>query len=199
MSMCMSTSVYMQPSPVYVCLSRLRQLHVSKTTCPNFRRISAHVSCGIDSILLCNTLCTSGFVDDFLSITYHPLAVDSVTTNVDCTQACQVHIAEDVDGDRFSPGRRRGLPPPDRQSTRLDSMLVRQDVLRSVACVSPLIIKSSFAVSAARLWPRRHDRQSVRVLSARLCGARGKLFRCHFLPSSGLRLPSVFAKAERIL
>jgi len=45
-------------------------LHISKTACPNFKKFSVHVTCGLRSVLLwrqcieCNTIYTSGFVDD---------------------------------------------------------------------------------------------------------------------------------------
>jgi len=50
---------------LYVCMSVRSQ--VSKTVCPNFKISSVHVNCVRGSVLLwlqCNTLCTSGFVDD---------------------------------------------------------------------------------------------------------------------------------------
>jgi len=45
----------------------LSALVISKTTFPNFTTFSVHIICGHDSVIVwrqCNTLCTSGFVDD---------------------------------------------------------------------------------------------------------------------------------------
>ena len=50
-----------------VCLSV--RSHISRTSRPNFTKISVHVTCGRCSVLLwrqCNMLCTSGFVDDVM-------------------------------------------------------------------------------------------------------------------------------------
>ena len=50
---------------MFVCLS-LRS-RISNTKCPNFMTFSVHVTCGRGSVLVwqeCNTLRTSGFVDD---------------------------------------------------------------------------------------------------------------------------------------
>ena len=50
-----------------VCLSV--RSHISKSARPDFTKFSVHVSCGRGSVLLCrqcNTLCTSGFVDDVI-------------------------------------------------------------------------------------------------------------------------------------
>ena len=48
-----------------VCLSAH---FISKTIClcPNFTKFSVHVTCDRGLVLLCNTLCTSGFVDDVM-------------------------------------------------------------------------------------------------------------------------------------
>ena len=48
-----------------VCLSV--RSYISKGTCPIFTKLSIHATCGRGSVLIgrqCNTLCTSGFVDD---------------------------------------------------------------------------------------------------------------------------------------
>jgi len=58
MRLCVCLSVCL-----YVCL------HISETTCRNFTKFSVHVVCGYGSDLLwwqCDTLCTSGFVDDIM-------------------------------------------------------------------------------------------------------------------------------------
>jgi len=65
---CMFVWLYVCKNYMYVCLS-VRSL-ISKTTCQNFTEFSVYVNCGRGSDLLwrqCNTLCTSGFVDDMLS------------------------------------------------------------------------------------------------------------------------------------
>jgi len=54
----------------YVCLLAIR-LHISGITCPNFTKFSVlqYVNCGPGSVLLlrrCDTLCASGFEDDFI-------------------------------------------------------------------------------------------------------------------------------------
>jgi len=48
-------------------------LHKSKTAWPNFTKFFVHVACGCGSVLLwwlCDTLCTSGFMDDVMFL-YH--------------------------------------------------------------------------------------------------------------------------------
>jgi len=59
-----------------VCLSvcLLVRTRILKTTCPYFTKFSVHVTCGRGSILLwrqCDTLCTSGIVDDVVFSYYN--------------------------------------------------------------------------------------------------------------------------------
>jgi len=45
--------------------------YISKKTCPNFTKVSIHVTCGSGSVLLlqqCNMLCTSGCVNDVIFV-----------------------------------------------------------------------------------------------------------------------------------
>jgi len=75
LSVCLCVCVCMA-----VCLSV--RSHVSKTKCSNFTKFSVHVRLWPCSVLIsrpCNTLCTSGFVDDVIfhitqKYRYRPLA-----------------------------------------------------------------------------------------------------------------------------
>jgi len=67
-----------------VCLRVPLREHISKTTCPIFTKFREHVSYGElakyghGSVLLwwrrCDTLCTSGFMDDVMSSHHGPVA-----------------------------------------------------------------------------------------------------------------------------
>jgi len=57
-----------------VCLSVCSHAYLHPSTCPNFAKFYVHVACGCDSIIFwrrCNTLCTSGFVDDVTFSQWH--------------------------------------------------------------------------------------------------------------------------------